>query len=61
VGQVKETSKMKERDLVRKCTIRIYAVARGRLKRDDISEFEFNQIKRNLTEVETCMFGGESG
>ena len=61
MGRVKETLKMKEHDLARIAAVRIYYVAKQRLKRNELSQFNFDQIKRNLTEIETCMFGGESG
>ena len=59
--QIKETSKNKECDLVRKATIRIYIVAKGRLKRNELSQFDFDQIKRNLAEIEKCIFGVKNG
>ena len=58
---VKETSKNKECDLVRKATIRIYTVAKGRFKRNELSQFNFDQIKRNLAEIEKCIFGVKGG
>lgn len=58
---VKETSKNKECDLVRKSTTRIYYVAKARFKQGGLSQFDFDQIKRNLAEIEKYMFEGEDG
>lgn len=58
MAKIKETLKMKERHIVRHATSSVAFVARGRFKRGELSKFNFDQIKRNLAEIERCIFNG---